>query len=68
VPGKDRPRGDNGSTVESPSPKDGQKQRFASIPIGAAPGVEDDEDDEDADGLRDTVVERWLNESVRGRR
>ena len=66
MPGKDRPRGDNGSSVESPSPKDGQKQRFASMPIGAAPDVEDDEDDEDAE-LRDTAVERWLNGSVRGR-
>ncbi len=35
-----------------------------SIPIGSGPDVEDDDDEDDPVGPRDSVVERWLNGSV----
>jgi hypothetical protein len=38
-----------------------------SIPIGAGPDVEDDEDDDDAAGVQDRAVQRWLNGPARDR-
>jgi len=67
VPVKDRPVGDTNSKIESPRLKDPQETRFISVPIGSGPDIEDDEDEEDAAGPQDRVVERWLNGTGRSR-
>jgi hypothetical protein len=67
VPVKDRPGGNPNSRIESPGLKDGQETRFKSIPIGSGPDVEDDEDEDDQAAPQDSIVERWLNGSVRAR-
>jgi hypothetical protein len=67
VPVKDRPGSDPKSRIESPGLKDAQETRFISVPIGSGPDVEDDEDEDDPAVPRDSVVERWLNGSVRAR-
>jgi len=67
VPVKDRPGGDPGSRIESPGLKDAQETRFISIPIGSGPDVDEDEDEDEPAGPQDSVVERWLNGSLRAR-
>ena len=67
MPVNDRPGGDTNSSIESPGLKNTRDTRLVSIPIGAGPDVEDDEDDDDAAGVQDRAVQRWLNGPARDR-